>query len=106
MAFGGGYNATVGKYVIQVNGNYVFTFSVVVIEGTVRITLKDDNGDIVEQIGKSVDQSIEVVTGTVVISRHPGTGVYLHVQRIGTTGRIMVDRCWLAGWLLNVYDQD
>ena len=105
-AIGGGYNATEGKYVIPASGNYVFTFSVVVIEGIVAIKLKDNDGTIVEQIGKSVGGSFEVVTGTVVISRSAGTGVYLHVERLGSVGIIMIDKCWLAGWLLQLNDPE
>ena len=105
-AIGGGYNTTEGKYVIPASGNYVFTFSVVVIEGIVVIKLKDNDDTIVEQIGKSVGGSFEVVTGTVVISRPAGTEVYLHVERLGSVGIIRIDKCWLAGWLLQLNDPE
>ena len=103
-AFGEGYNATEGKYVIPVSGNYVFTFGVVVIEGTVSIKLKGTDGVILEQNGKSVGGSLEVVTGTVVISGAAGTEVYIHVERLSSTGLILIDKCWFAGWLINVND--
>ena len=105
-AFGEGYNVTEGKYVIPVSGNYVFTFGVVVIEGIVTIKLKDNDGVILEQNGKSVSGSIEVVTGTVVISRATGTEVYIHVERLSPTGLILIDKCWFAGWLINVSDTE
>ena len=101
---GGGYDAATGKYRIQKYGNYVFTFNVVSMEGIVLITLKDSEGtQIVQQFGKSVDGSIEAITGTVVIARNPGIEIFLHVQPVGT-GKIMLDRCWFAGWLQNAYE--
>lgn len=101
---GTGYDVTTGNYTTQTHGDYVFTFNIIVVEGIVMITLKSDQENIVQQIGKSINQSTEPVTGTVIITLSSGVSVYMHVQSLTSASKIMLSNCWFAGWLQNPYD--